>query len=98
MRAWLWVLTGALLVFGVLALLSIGAPFLLAGLVLLVVLQRREAEGERGLRGAPLAVGAALVLVSLGVLNLHDHLGAPLLGSGLALLAVARLRCRRHAA
>src|SRR2546421_9153802 len=96
MRAWLWMLSGALIVFGVLASLSIGFPFLLAGLAMLVVLQRREAAADRGIRAAPLALGAALVFLPLGVLNLDDQLGAPLLGLGIALFAAARLSCRRR--
>jgi heme A synthase len=89
-------LSGGLIVFGVLASLSIGLPFLLAGLALLVALQRREAREGRGVRGAPLALGAAIVLLPLGVLNLDNQLGAPLLGLGLALVAIACLRCKRR--
>jgi hypothetical protein len=64
-----WVLAGALMTFGVLGILSIGLPFLVAGGVLVAVLTQRIGTGEA--YGA--AFGVAAVLVVIGLINLPYH-------------------------
>jgi hypothetical protein len=92
MPRWLWTLAGALVAFGFLAILSIGLPFLLAGLILTTLLAGRGQP-----RPTPLAMGAGTVLIAIATINAGDHLFVPLLASGLALVGFAVTRCRRPA-
>ena len=70
-----WALAGALMTFGVLGLLSIGAPFLVAGTALIAWLTQRAGTGEA--YGA--AFGAAAVLLAIGTVWLFGSGFNPLL-------------------
>ena len=61
-----WVVVGFMLVFGVLAILSIGAPFFLIGLVLFGVMLGR---GPRWPAGIGALAGAGLVGIIIGVIG-----------------------------
>jgi hypothetical protein len=64
-----WAAAGALISFGVLGILSIGLPFLVAGSALTALLTHRIGTDEA--YGA--AFGAAAVLVVVGLINLPYH-------------------------
>jgi hypothetical protein len=61
-----WLLVGFMLVFGVLAILSIGAPFFLIGLFLLGVMVGR---GPRWPAGIGALAGVGLVGIVIGVIG-----------------------------
>ena len=61
-----WVVVGFMLVFGVLAILSIGAPFFLIGLALFGVMLGR---GPRWPAGVGALAGAGLVGIIIGVIG-----------------------------
>jgi len=86
---------GFMLAFGVLAILSIGAPFFLLGLVLLGVMLGR---GPRWPAGIGAVAGAGLVGVVIGAIGAVAAPGAwALAGAALAALSAAALwwlRCR----
>jgi hypothetical protein len=109
---WAWMLVGALLCLGVLALLSIGVLLLLAGLVAAGVVGRRWPSGRNAVG---LAAGAGLAALVVAFLNRHAQPSCsanygscdefdirPWLAAGVALLAGAHavfagLRGRRRA-
>ena len=61
-----WACAGGLIAFGVLAILSIGLPFLAAGVLLCAALGRDERSGASW----PAPMGAAAVFAGLGLVNL----------------------------
>jgi hypothetical protein len=90
-----WLVVGFMLVFGMLAILSIGAPFLLIGLVLLGVFRSR---GARWPASVGALAGAGLVGIVIGIIG---AVASPALwagaGAGLIALSAATfwwLRCR----
>jgi hypothetical protein len=91
-----WIAVGFMLAFGTVAILSIGAPFFLIGLVLLGVMLRRGPGWPAGL-GA--LTGAGMVGVVIGLIGAVADPG--IWGaSGISLIALSGtafwwLRCRK---
>jgi hypothetical protein len=80
-----WVLVGFLVVFGFVAMLSIGGPFLLAGVVRLGFLLRRERVWPECLGAIAGAGGVGLLIDGIGAVEAPAAWGAV----GLALIAVS---------
>jgi hypothetical protein len=90
-----WTTVGFMLAFGVVAILSIGAPFFVLGLVLLGVMLGR---GPRWPAGLGAVAGAGLVGIVIGVIGaVVDPLAWAVSGATLLALSAAAfwwLRCR----
>lgn len=90
-----WLVVGFMLVFGVLAILSIGAPFLLLGLVLMGVMLGR---GPRWPASMGVLAGAGLVGIVIGLIGAVATPGLwAVTGAALALFSGVTfwwLRCR----
>ena len=90
-----WTAVGFMLAFGVVAILSIGAPFFLLGLVLLGVMLGRGPRWPAGLGALAGAGVVAVVIASIGAVSAPGIWAA----SGASLVVVSAvafwwLRCR----